>query len=115
MAVRAFVLCCTLDPTPAASNSELLGRQVLTALAEHNVAGDLIRVVDHRRTIRPRLTAAVPTRVNAHARIRTGASTDGEDGDDWPGLRARLLAADILVIVTPIRFGQPAEVCKVVL
>jgi multimeric flavodoxin WrbA len=32
--------------------------------------------------------------------------TDMGDGDDWPGLRERLLKADILVVATPIWMGQ---------
>ncbi|GAA4094305.1 NADPH-dependent oxidoreductase [Nocardioides kongjuensis] len=45
--LRALVLCCTLKPSPARSSSELLGRRVLAALAEHDVQGTLVRVTDH--------------------------------------------------------------------
>jgi hypothetical protein len=45
--LRALVLCCSLKPSPAPSSSELVGRQVLTALADHDVDGEVIRVVDH--------------------------------------------------------------------
>src|SRR3546814_15446213 len=47
--------------------------------------------------------------------VRFGVSTDEGDGDEWPQLRERMLAADILVIVTPIWLGQPSAVCKMVL
>ncbi|MFI7024927.1 flavodoxin family protein [Micromonospora sp. NPDC049900] len=93
--IRALVLNCTLKRSPAPSSSEALGREVLDALAEQDVDGDLIRVVDHD--------------------VRFGVSTDEGDGDGWPGIRAKLLAARILVIATPIWLGQPSSVCKMVL
>ena len=93
--LRALVLCCSLKPTPAESSSELLGRQVLSALADHDVEGEVVRVVDHDVTV--------------------GVSVDEGDGDEWPQLRQKVLDADILVIATPIWMGQPASVCKVVL
>lgn len=95
MTLRALVLCCTLKPSPASSSSELLGREVLAALADHDVDGDVIRVVDHD--------------------VKFGVTIDEGDGDEWPGIRQQLLAADILVVATPIWMGQPASVCKMVL
>ncbi len=95
MTLRALVLCCTLKPSPAESSSELLGREVLAALADHDVDGELVRVVDHD--------------------VKYGVSTDQGDGDEWPVIREKLLAADILILSTPIWMGQPASVCKVVL
>ena len=44
--LRALVLNCTLKPTPAESSGELLAQQVLDALAEHDVTGEQVRVVD---------------------------------------------------------------------
>ena len=93
--LRALVLVCSLKKSPAESSSELLGREVLTALADHDVDGEVVRVVDHD--------------------VRYGVSVDEGDGDEWPQIREKLLASDILVIATPIWMGQPASVCKVVL
>jgi len=93
--LRALVLCCSLRKSPSASSSELLGRRVLTALEGHSVTGDLVRVVD------------LP--------VAFGVSTDEGDGDAWPEIRQQVLAADILVIATPIWMGQPSAVCKMVL
>jgi multimeric flavodoxin WrbA len=93
--LRALVLGCSLKRSPAPSSSELLGREVLAALGEHDVDGEVIRVVD--RT------------------VRFGVSTDEGDGDEWPAIRAKILDAEILVIATPIWMGQPSSVCKVVL
>ncbi|SCG56218.1 Multimeric flavodoxin WrbA [Micromonospora echinaurantiaca] len=95
MAIRALLLNCTLKRSPAPSSSDLLGREVLAALAEQGVEGEVVRVVDHD--------------------VRFGVSTDEGDGDGWPALRAKLLAAQILIIATPIWLGQPSSVCKMVL
>ena len=93
--LSALVLTCSLKPSPAPSSSELLGRQILDALGAHGVAGELVRVVDHD--------------------IRFGVSVDEGDGDEWPTLRRKMLAAQILVLTTPIWMGQPSSVCKMVL
>jgi multimeric flavodoxin WrbA len=93
--LRAVVLGCSLKASPATSSSELLGREVLAALADHDVDGELIRVVDHR--------------------VRFGVSIDEGDGDEWPTIRAKILGAHILIIATPIWMGQPSSVAKMVL
>lgn len=95
MTLNAVVLTCSLKPSPAESSSDLLGHDVLTALRQHDVQGEVLRVVDHQ--------------------IRFGVQTDMGDGDQWPQIRERMLAADILVIATPIWLGQPSSVCKMVL
>jgi multimeric flavodoxin WrbA len=93
--LTALVLCCTLKPSPAPSSSQLLGERILEQLGTHDVTGEVVRVVDHD--------------------VRFGVSTDEGDGDGWPSIRAKLLAADILAIATPIWMGQPSSVCKMVL
>jgi len=95
MTLRAVVLGCSLKRSPAPSSSELLGREVLAALAQHGVDGEVIRVVDRN--------------------VRFGVSTDEGDGDEWPAIRAKILDAQILVVATPIWLGQPSSVCKLVL
>ncbi|GGS42928.1 hypothetical protein GCM10010221_47600 [Streptomyces parvus] len=37
------------------------------------------------------------------------------DGDAWPAIREKVLAADILLIATPIWLGHPSSVCQRVL
>jgi len=93
--LTALVLTCSLKKSPAPSSSHTIGQEVLDALAEHGVTGEVVRVVDHD--------------------VRFGVSTDEGDGDAWPQLREKVLAADILVIATPIWMGQPSSVSKVVL
>jgi multimeric flavodoxin WrbA len=93
--LNALALVCTLKPSPSESSSDLLARQVLAELADHGVTGEVVRVVDHD--------------------VRFGVSTDEGDGDGWPAIREKMLAADILIVATPIWMGQPASVCKMAL
>jgi len=93
--LRALVLGCSLKASPAPSSSELLGREVLAALADHDVDGEFLRVVDHN--------------------VKFGVSTDEGDGDEWPAIRAKIMDAHIFVLAVPIWMGQPSSVCKVVL
>jgi multimeric flavodoxin WrbA len=44
--------------------------------------------------------------------IKPGVSSDEGDGDEWPGIREKILASDILIIGTPIWLGQPSSVSK---
>lgn len=93
--LTAVAISCTLKPSPASSSSDLLARQLLDALAEHGVTGDLVRAVD--------------------VDIRPGVEKDMGDGDQWPTLRQRVLDADILVFITPTWMGQHSSVAQRVL
>lgn len=93
--LTALVLNCTLKPGPTVSSSEQLGEELLEALGKHDVTGEMVRVIDQQ--------------------VRFGVQTDEGDGDGWPALRQKILAADILVLATPIWLGQPSSVCKMVL
>lgn len=44
--------------------------------------------------------------------IKPGVTSDEGDGDDWPSLRRKLLASDILILGTPIWLGQTSSVAK---
>ena len=93
--LTALAINCTLKPSPADSSSELLGRQILKALAEHGVIGTMVRAVDH--TLLP------------------GVGKDMGQGDEWPALRAQVLAADVLVFLTPTWLGQHSSIAQRVL
>ena len=92
MPLRALALNCTLSPSPAASSTDKLAREVLDALAEHGVEGSIVRVVDHD--------------------LRPGVELDMGEGDAWPGIRAQVMAADILVLATPTWLGQHSSVAQ---
>ena len=93
--LRALALVCSLKPTPAESSSELMARQVLDLLAQDDCTGEVVRVVDHD--------------------LKPGVEKDMGDGDAWPALREKVLAADVLVIATPTWMGQASSVCMRVL
>lgn len=93
--LHALALVCTLTPAPAESSSELMARQVLDRLSEHGVTGQVVRVVDYD--------------------VKPGVQLDMGDGDAWPGIRDKVMAADIVVIATPTWMGQPSSVCQRVL
>lgn len=95
MALSALGLNCTLKSGTATSSTQKLLDQVLKAIAAHGVATSHARVVDFN--------------------VKPGVKADEGDGDEWPGLRKRILGADILVLATPIWMGQPSSVSKRVL
>jgi multimeric flavodoxin WrbA len=90
--MKALILNGTLKPSPEASNTEALARVVMDELAKHEVACELIRLVDHD--------------------IKPGVKSDQGDGDAWPKIRAKIAEADILVIATPTWLGQMSSVTK---
>jgi len=47
--------------------------------------------------------------------ILPGVRSDEGPGDDWPALRAKVVASDIVIIGSPIWIGQPSSVAKRVL
>lgn len=53
-----------------------------------------------------------PTIRVAALNVLPGVSSDEGDGDEWPGIRKAVLAADVLLLATPIWMGQPSSVAK---
>ena len=95
MALTALALTCTLKPTPEPSSSALMASQILAELETHGVSGHALRVVDFD--------------------VRPGVEADMGDGDEWPHIREQILAADILIIVSPTWMGQITSVGQRVL
>lgn len=92
MTLQAFGLNCTLKPSPAPSSSARMLDLLLQGLGRHSVESTQSRLVD--------------------LDVKPGTSDDEGEGDAWPGLRGKILQADILVMVTPIWLGQPSSVAK---
>jgi multimeric flavodoxin WrbA len=90
--VKALVLNCTLKASPAVSNTEALVAVVTDALEAEGVETEQIRLVD--------------------LAIKPGVSSDEGPGDDWPEVRERILANEILIVATPTWLGQPSSVAK---
>lgn len=50
-------------------------------------------------------------RLAAHD-VPAGVTSDEGEGDEWPAIREKILAADILILGTPIWMGQAGSVAK---
>jgi multimeric flavodoxin WrbA len=95
-AMRAVCLNCTLKRSPEPSSTASLADVVMAVLREEGVETDEIRLADHR--------------------IDPGVVSEAvAEGDEWPAISERILAADILVVATPTWLGQPSSVSKRVL
>jgi multimeric flavodoxin WrbA len=95
MDLNAVLLNCTLKKSPEVSNTQALMDIVSGHLAELGVDCEVIRPVDHR--------------------IPFGVVSDMGEGDEWPRILDRILAADILIIGTSIWFGVRNSVCQMVI
>jgi multimeric flavodoxin WrbA len=93
--LTALALVCTLTPSPEPSSSELMAQRILDAFTEQGVASSSVRIVDYD--------------------VKRGVLTDMGDGDQWPTIRSMVLAADILVLSTPIWMGHPCSIAQQVL
>lgn len=93
--LRALALICTLKPGSAPSSSALIAEHVFEKLRADNVDCEAVRCAD--------------------VAIAPGVEADMGPGDEWPRLRDKVLAADILLISTPIWLGHPSSVAQRVL
>jgi multimeric flavodoxin WrbA len=97
--LRALFISCTLKPSPQVSNTEGLAAISMEILRRQGVTVDLIRAVDHD------LPVGVYPDMTEH-----GFATD-----EWPQLFEQVMAADILVLCTPIWLGEKSSVCTKVI
>jgi multimeric flavodoxin WrbA len=95
MRLRAFALNCTLKASPEPSSVERLLDDLFGELRGLGVDCEQVRAADHD--------------------IRPGVTSDEGEGDDWPALREKVLAADIFVLATPIWLGHPSSFAQRVL
>ena len=94
--LRALFLNCSLKPSPAVSHTEglfTLSREIMERL---QVTVEVERVVDWD----------LPPGVQADM------SDHGSTSDAWPQLFEKVLAADIVIIGTPIWLGEKSSVCN---
>lgn len=93
--MKALVLNCTLKASPQTSNTEALARTLMQALEKRGVESEILRVIDHD--------------------VRPGVSSDEGEGDEWPLIRSKIIASDILVMASPTWLAQMSSVAKRVL
>jgi multimeric flavodoxin WrbA len=97
VALSALAINCSLARTRARKSSTDAMIGVLgEAFAAHDVAiTETIRIADYN--------------------VEPGVTSDEGPDDDWPGIREKILAHDILVFGTPIWMGQASSIAKRVL
>ena len=95
MELKAVLLNCTIKKSPAVSNTQALMDKAIAILEHQGVECETVRVVDYN--------------------IPFGVSSDEGDGDEWPQILEKLLAADIVIVGTPIWFGVRSSVCQMVI
>ena len=84
--LKAVTLVCTLKPSPATSSADKLAHDLASEFEKHDVEVEFIRLVDHL--------------------IKPGVEIDMKNGDEWPMIREKIMAADILIVATPTWVGQ---------
>ena len=93
--LSALYINCTLKRSPEPSNTQGLMDLSIGVMEKNGVSVDSIRAIDHD--------------------IATGVWDDmtehGWDKDEWPEILPKVMAADILVIGTPIWLGEKSSVC----
>jgi multimeric flavodoxin WrbA len=95
MPLKAVLLNCTLKPSPEPSNTQALMDIVIGHLESLGVECETVRVVDYR--------------------IPFGVDSDLGEGDEWPAILDKILAADILIMGMSIWFGVRCSVAQVVI
>jgi multimeric flavodoxin WrbA len=93
--LSAFYINTTLKKSPEMSHTEGLMDVSAEIMRRQEVSVDMIRAVDFD------IAPGVWPDMTEH----------GWDTDDWPSICARVMAADILVIGTPIWLGEKSSVC----
>jgi multimeric flavodoxin WrbA len=90
--LTALSLVCSLKPSPAPSSSELIAEHLQAELQKYGVTGETVRCVDYD--------------------IKPGVEKDMGEGDQWPEIRDKILAADILIFSTPTWMGHTSSVAQ---
>ncbi len=97
--LRALFLNCTLKRSPELSHTEGLIEISRSILEKNGVAVEVLRPVDSK------LAFGVWPDMKEH----------GWGTDDWPAILEKVMAAEILVIGTPIWLGEKSSVCTQVI
>ena len=93
--LSAVYINCTLKRSPERSHTRGLADRSIAIMERNGVALEVVRAVDHE--------------------IATGVWPDmtehGWERDEWPAIFDKVIAADILVLTSPIWLGQKSSVC----
>ncbi|NND60484.1 MAG: flavodoxin family protein [Gammaproteobacteria bacterium] len=98
--LRALFLNCTLKKSPEMSHTDGLIEISKAILEANDVSVEVIRPVDIDNL--------------AHG-VYPDMTEHGYDKDAWPDLHRKVMAADILVLTSPIWLGEKSSVCTQVI
>lgn len=97
--LKAVFLNCTLKKSPQTSNTRGLIDLSAQIMRDNGIAVEIIRPVDHA------IASGVYPDMTEH----------GWEKDEWPAIQEKVMAADILVLGTPIWLGDKSSVCTQVI
>ncbi len=97
--LRALFVNCTLKRSPDVSNTQGLADISIEIMRRQNVIVDVVRAIDRD------LATGVWPDMTEH----------GWAHDEWPAIFEQVIAADILVLCTPIWLGEKSSVCTQVI
>lgn len=97
MSLEVLCLNCSLKTSNHASNTQVLVEDVVAHMRrfDPDLNFETIRVVDHD--------------------VKAGVKLHEGDGDEWPQIADRVLAADVVIFAVPIWLGHPSSVAQRVL
>jgi multimeric flavodoxin WrbA len=97
--LRALYVNCTLKRSPEVSHTRALADRSIAIMERNGVSVDVVRAID--------------------CDIATGVQPDmtehGWERDGWPAIFEQVMAADILVLLSPIWLGEKSSVCTQVI
>jgi multimeric flavodoxin WrbA len=96
--LRALFINCSIKKNPAESHTQRLINRVTSVMSREGVAVEEVYALEHR--------------------IAFGMIEDGAEiglTDDWPKIQERIMAADILVVASPIWLGEKSSVASLVI
>ncbi len=94
-ALRALFVNCTLKRSPEPSNTQALMDNAIAIMQAAGVDVDTVRIADH----------------DVPVGVLEDMTEHGDARDDWPTIHQKVLAADILVLGTPIWLGAKSSLC----
>jgi multimeric flavodoxin WrbA len=97
--LSALYVNCTLKRSPEVSNTQGLADRSIAIMEQQGVHVETIRAVDHW------IANGVWPDMTEH----------GWEIDGWPPIYEKVMASDILVILTPIWLGEKSSVCTKVI
>ena len=93
--LNALFINCTLKPSPERSHTEGLAAIAVAVMEANGVGVEMVRAVD----------------LDLPPGVQPDMTEHGSPSDGWPALYDKVMAANILVLMTPIWLGEKSSVC----